>query len=519
MNFLRLLLTLIPVLAAGPLSAAPADIDRAFVFTGGNTSVIRAATLDSQNRLLVAGDFVSFEDGAAVRVLRLAADGSLDSSFTTGTGANGSIKAIEILPDQRILLGGEFTIYNSTNSRGLILLQPNGSVDQTFTSGFSSDGFSAGVTCLKAIPNGKMMVGGYFSKYANRSAGRYIMITSTGSLADTRGTQIGANSHVYDIDLLPDGKMLVSGFFTTVDHHPSACVTRLLATGKVDTTFSTTQLGGVAYTVEGQADGKVIIGGNFSNFFGLGQRYLGRLTPTGNLDASYLGNNGPNLNVYGLTLDPQERLIVAGQFSRFQNIPMTGIGRLLPDGSPDPSFTFDRSVSASFFQEYPIDGRGHITAYGWQNLFEDPPKSSFLRLMGGSWAPRESWLFEHFGTDTAFGNSAWDAAPAGDGITNLQKYSLGFQGAPTAPAILWGDGGLLNGFWKDTGSSGFFYSTDLTRTDTTAFPEWSSSLADWRWDNIEIRKESRIGNLVKWKVILPGGFPSAFFRVRSNLSP
>ncbi len=510
---------LLPFFAIAPAQAAPGDIDPTLNVGMGTTGTIRAVAVDDQNRLLVAGGFTTFNGTAAGRVLRLLENGTVDPTFNVGTGANNEVKAIEILPDKRILLGGQFTTFGTTSAYGLVLLHPNGSVDTTFNSGFTSDGFSVGVTSLEAIAGGNIMVGGYFTKYGTQAVGRYVMLTATGALTGPSPRTAGADSHVFDIDLQPDGTMLICGFFGTVDGHPSACVARLLASGAVDTSFGTgTQLGTVAYSVEGLANGKVIIGGSFSSFFGLGHRYLGRLTSTGQLDPTYQGNNGPNLNVYGLKLDAQGRLIVAGQFSQFHGAPMKGIGRLLPDGSRDPAFTFDQTASASFIQEYPIDSKGRILAYGWSNFFSKADQVNLRRLAGGDWAVREAWLFQHFGTDSPTGSAAWDATPAGDGITNLQKYALGFQGDPRAATTLWGEGGLLHGFWKNESSSGFRFHTDLTRTDVAAVAEWSSALDGWSSGGLQVTEESRDGSRVHWRATLSGDHPAAFFRMNLDFA-
>ena len=508
---------LVAGIAAEILTASPADIDPSFDVGFGSQGAVRAVAIDSSNRLVVAGGFTSFNGTDAGRILRLLENGAVDPDFDAGSGANGEIKAIEILPDQRILLGGQFTSFDGTATRGLVLLLPNGSVDGTFVSGFSSDGFSVGVTCLESLPGGAIMVGGYFTRYAGSPAGRYAFITPSGTPAPGYAAGAGADSHVFDIDVQPNGKILLCGFFDTVAGHPSACVARLNGNGSVDTTFGTgSQLGAVAYSVEGQTDGKVIVGGSFSNFFGLGQRYLGRLNPDGKLDESYLGNAGPDLNVYGLTLDSEGRLLVAGQFSDYRGEPMAGLGRLLADGSRDPSFSFDRIVSASFFQEYPVDAGGRVLCYGWSNFFNDPDEVNLLRLEGGDWEPGEAWLFEHFGTDSATGAAAWDAEPAGDGISNLEKYALGHVGDPRQSAVLWGDGGLLEDVWTADTTSGFGYSTILSRTDVTVVPEWSPFLEGWTGEGLEVTEVERDGEKVRWKVTLPVPSDRAFFRVRTE---
>ena len=132
-------------------------------------------------------------------------------------------------------------------------------------------------------------------------------------------------------------------------------------------------------------------------------------------------------------------------------------------------------------------------------------------------APRVAWQFENFGSTAGIGDAAWGATPAHDGITNLEKYGLGFQGDPRTSARLWGDQALLRGFWNNLDSSGFRYQTDISRSDATAVALWSTTLSDWTAGGLQIFEESRVGTVVTWKVTLPGNHPAAFFKMQVSL--
>ena len=73
-----------------------------------------------------------------------------------------------------------------------------------------------------------------------------------------------ANSDIYVILALPDGKALVGGTFTTIDgaacHYPC----RLNADGSRDTSFVDPDLDGAVYALALQPDGKLWVGGFFS---------------------------------------------------------------------------------------------------------------------------------------------------------------------------------------------------------------------------------------------------------------
>ncbi|MDB5258576.1 MAG: hypothetical protein JWM14_3271, partial [Chitinophagaceae bacterium] len=67
------------------------------------------------------------------KMFRLNIDGTLDATFSSGTGANGAISKCIALPNGKILIGGSFTSYNNTAIKGLARLMPDGSLDLTYS--------------------------------------------------------------------------------------------------------------------------------------------------------------------------------------------------------------------------------------------------------------------------------------------------------------------------------------------------------------------------------------------------
>lgn len=80
---------------------------------------------------------------------------------------------------------------------------------------------------------------------------------------------------VREIFELPDGDILVGGFFTTVDGVPAPYLVRLDPNGERDSGFAP-GLDGAVYAVERQADGKLLVGGEFTM---VGARFRARNRP------------------------------------------------------------------------------------------------------------------------------------------------------------------------------------------------------------------------------------------------
>jgi uncharacterized delta-60 repeat protein len=121
---------------------ADGTIDRSFVpefqgtysgtAAGADTGpTIYSATFDSHGRILVAGTFSAVNGEARLGVARLNKDGSLDTSFNTGTLYNQYSQALQtwlVQPDGKILVAGDLRSIGS-----LSRLNPDGSRDTQFT--------------------------------------------------------------------------------------------------------------------------------------------------------------------------------------------------------------------------------------------------------------------------------------------------------------------------------------------------------------------------------------------------
>ncbi len=257
--------------------------------------------------------------------------GTLDPSFNTGEGPNGSVGCIATQPDGKILILGQFTSVNGTPFPGIARLHKNGSVDGTFTP--PSDlqlgwGGPIGTQDLVVQPDGKILVSG----------GGLRRLNSDGSL--DAGFFISATELIGTIALQSDGKILVGGRFYSIQNQPRQYLARVNADGSLDSSFVSEKImpdmvpeGGI-YKILLQPDGKFIAAGTYyltadSNF---GQ--LVRFNSDGSIDRSYSGNYpGPNY-IFSMAWTPEGKLMIAGSQGYFPYLQ-----RLNPDRSLDPAFT------------------------------------------------------------------------------------------------------------------------------------------------------------------------------------
>src|SRR5207248_6630586 len=75
---------------------------------GGNNAVYALAA-QPDGKIMVAGDFTSFNGVTRNRLTRLNPNGKTDPTINFGAGANAFITALLVQPDRKIIIGGGFT--------------------------------------------------------------------------------------------------------------------------------------------------------------------------------------------------------------------------------------------------------------------------------------------------------------------------------------------------------------------------------------------------------------------------
>jgi len=165
------------------------------------------------------------------------------------------------------------------------------------------------------------------------------------------------NSQIFAVVVQPDGKILVGGQVTTLTPNSGAAVARafivrLNPDGTVDTAFDV-HPDSYVRAIALQADGKIVIGGDF-NFIApnggasVRRMYIARLNADGTLDAGF--DPWATASVLSLIVQPNGKILVGGNFDHFfPNASSPGVvrnrmARLDTSGVPD---SFDPNVAAS----------------------------------------------------------------------------------------------------------------------------------------------------------------------------
>jgi len=318
------------------------SLDETFLngLSGANGSVLCLA-VQADGKVLVGGDFTTVNGVSRNRIARLNPDGSLDETFLDGlSGASGTVQCLAVQADGKVLIGGDFTIVNGTTRNRLAQLNPDGSLDESFLHGLS--GANGTVYCLAVQADGKVLIGGSFSTVNGVSRWAFARLSPDGSLDETFLNGLsGAQATVFCLGVQADGNVLIGGFFTTVNGVSRNRIARLNPDGSLDETFLNGLSGAddTVFCLAVQADGKLLIGGGFSYVNGVSRKRIARLNPDGSLDETFLnGLSGANGYVLCLAVQADGKVLIGGDFTTVNGVSRNRIARLKPDGSLDESF-------------------------------------------------------------------------------------------------------------------------------------------------------------------------------------
>ena len=290
-----------------------------------------------------------------------AGPGTPDTTFTanTGSGFDNQTLAVAIDTNNKILVGGLFTSINGTPSNRIARLNANGTPDTSFTTQIGT-GFDDVVHSLAIQADGKIVVGGQFTSINSTPSNYIARLNADGTTDTTFSRDIGTGFSgsvriVRAIAIQADGKIVVGGNFTSINGTPSNHIARLNADGTPDSSFNSQFVTGFnhgVYAVAIQTDGKIVVGGQFTSINSTPSNHIARLNADGSPDTTFITQIGTGFNasVWSLAIQTDGKIVVGGSFASINRTPSNHIARLNADGTPDTSFStqigtgFDYSV-------------------------------------------------------------------------------------------------------------------------------------------------------------------------------
>lgn len=368
-------------------------------------NTVSCLKLQSDGKILIGGFMSAFSGIAKNGIARLTTDGQIDTTFNLNTGFNEKVSTIAVQSDGMTLLGGDFSTFDGMTQNKIIRINDDGSKDNSFNIG---TGFNNSVKIITTQPDGKLLVGGSFTQYNNQTANYLIRLNSNGTKDTSFDIGSGFNEYVKTIALQTDGKILIGGNFTQFNGQQQNYCIRLNVDGTKDSSFIIENaFDGRITNIALQSDGKIIAGGNYITFNGLTQKSIVRLNADGTKDTTFQIGDGfdssPADVVHDIAIQSDGKIYVASSTGRYNNNYVGSLMRINPDGTQDGSF----SVTPSF------SGTGFVTTVALQQNGEIIAGGSFYTI-GGTYQNRIVRLNINGALDTSFDiNGQYDSYAGG----------------------------------------------------------------------------------------------------------
>ena len=243
------------------------QLDSTYNFYGTFNDGTGSVEVDSYGRIIVGGGFTKYKTSEIKYLVRLFPDGSIDPSFKTGVVTT-PVGDINILSDGKILL----------LSNGLIRLNEDGSLDKSFSVALPY------ISNITVLSDSQIVVTGDFSDTI--SPGKilkgFAILKENGTIDSSFISAVPYPSLVVPQN---NGKIIVVG----------SSLYRLNQDGSIDSTFNTPKITTEASIVHRlisdvsvQPDGKVLIGGYFDLVNNNYSPTFARLNQDGSFDTTFI---------------------------------------------------------------------------------------------------------------------------------------------------------------------------------------------------------------------------------------
>ncbi|HRH03901.1 MAG TPA: T9SS type A sorting domain-containing protein [Bacteroidia bacterium] len=293
----------------------------------------------NDGKIIVTGYYkASISSPIESKVFLLNSDGSVDPSFSIGIGVPGTavgqtINCYYLQSDNKLLVGGNFSAWNGNPADNLVRLDTLGNIDNSFV----SSNYNNDVYKILQQPDGKIIVGGLFTTINGNSRSKIARLNTNGNIDFTfnPGTGFSINGSAPPADvrsmlLEPSGKIILSGDFDSFNGNPAQHLARLNSNGSFDNTFNVGTgfhgfFGSTGVNLARQSDGKIIALGDFNDYNTTTSNNITRLD--GPALTFSVKENSSELNSITIYPNPAKEAIILDlkEFANQSNIRITNI--------------------------------------------------------------------------------------------------------------------------------------------------------------------------------------------------
>ncbi|MCX6181655.1 MAG: T9SS type A sorting domain-containing protein [Bacteroidetes bacterium] len=363
---------------SGALAIAQAGTIDPDFHSSGTEKEITSIVEQQDKKVLIAGEFLSYYGDSARYITRLNPDGSHDLPFNyKGFGPDAPVIQMKLQKNEKIIIIGTFAKYNGQVASKIARLNTDGTLDTSFKA--ADIGQYSVLYDMEIQPDDKILLIGYFVKnikgYIDEK--NILRLNKDGSV-DSSFVAHGVGTGYYSVlALQKNGKIVLGGMLVIDDlEYTRPCVLRLNSDGTSDNTFDTAVANGRIFVIAVQSDQKILVGGEFTKYDDHVLSGLIRVESNGDIDTGF---NTSVSDVAAVAFQSDGKILVGGFYSLGDFY--STVSRLNTDGSRDDSFDSGEGTNKSP-SVICVQKDGKILLAGYFVIYKDLPKNRLVRLIG-----------------------------------------------------------------------------------------------------------------------------------------
>lgn len=369
-------------------SIATGSVNQVGIYPLGSASQMLAVSgpvyslaVQGDGMVVAGGNFSTAGGQPRNNVFRFTRTGALNA---LSTAAANEVLCIAIQQDGKIMAGGNFTTFGTISRNRMARMYADGKMDTSFNPGSNAFelGGNGGVSLVAQQPNGLLLAGGYQHTLAAQiriGLGRLYMDGTLDAPFNPNAGTIIEDPTTDCAIVQEDGKIVVGGQFSQLGGLSRQKIARINPDGTGDPSLSAdismTGTWSRVSSLAVQKDGKILVGGRFNLIGGVARSFIARLNVNGTVDTTF--NPMANEMVETITVQEDGKILVGGSFSSLGGVPRAFIGRLNADGTLDTGFN---PGSDSAVYSIALQSDGKILVGGYFNRLGGASKYRLGRL-------------------------------------------------------------------------------------------------------------------------------------------
>ncbi len=308
-----------------------------------------------------------------------------------------------------IVIGGTFTSIkggatNYSTPGRIARIKTDKTFDEAFNANIGT-GANAEILKIIALDDGKLLVSGVFTSFNSTAGTNGIVRLNADGTVDTTFTSL-STGNIGEILAVSGGKIYIAIYS---QYGGKSYLARINSDGTLDTSFTYNGYK-IPRTLIALADGSLLSSGN-------SQPYLQKISSTGIVDSTYPTTNSS----IGAATEDQGGMLFAGDFSTYAGSPRTGLVRIDALGTPEfdinPAIGFRFTGAPSALE---TDSSHRIYLGGSFTIFNGQTVNRFVILNGKDQSAADP--FDAFTGGLPDGQRGPNDDPDADGFSNLIEF-------------------------------------------------------------------------------------------------